>query len=90
MIGVSLVVAGLMAAIATNFTYWSIEADLAEKRPDLSVNFNGWYTWSKLKKVTSAYKSEFPQGRKARVFWILALGGMTSSLAGFLILVNFK
>jgi hypothetical protein len=89
-IGVSLLAAGSIAMTVANFTYWSMEAALSEKRPDLAAQFSGWYTWTKVMKDIRAYKIEFPRSHKVGALWTLFLAGGASFLSGFLALTNFK
>jgi hypothetical protein len=85
-LAISLMIVGFVVLGVANFIYFGAEADLLDKRPDLSGEIYGWFGRSKFYTVMRFYKAEFPQGRRIRNMWVCAVAGWISALSGFLML----
>jgi hypothetical protein len=88
-VGVVLIVAGIVSMLVGYTTYLQAEADLFERRPDLSSVTDMWNKAARFREVSKNFKLEFPRSRKLHNYRILSVAGIASLLTGFIVLAEY-
>jgi hypothetical protein len=85
-VGVALLVFAMLAMLAANLSHFRAQADLLDKRPDLSSRVPDWWTLKRHLEFERLYKNEFPEGRKIRQYWWwLAVAFSTLAMSALLL-----
>jgi hypothetical protein len=86
-----LLLVGFLLVGAANWLHFKVEAELLQRRPELGDQFYFFGgVFRKHSLIERLYKSEFPNGKRVRQFWICALSGFVAAALGFVLVGFFK
>lgn len=89
-VGVASLVFAMVALFVANFLPSQAEADLLDKRPDLSSRITMWQSIKQYPEIRALYQNEFPNGKKFRQSRMWLVAAALAFLLGLLMLVEVK